>query len=223
MAQIDGAGLVGPAYDALTAVLREVDEDGSWSPTGCRGWAVRDLTFHCLSDAQRALVALHTPTADEPDRDAVTYWTDWAPDPRGAAHGRRHTRVVASMFLHWDRLRDLYLETAAAVQDGVRGTDGGRPVRTQGHVLTVDDLASTLCVEATIHHLDLVRHLPSRSRPSAVGLQEVRRVLDGLLGGSVATGWTDERYAEVATGRAEPTPAEARELGALTGRLPVFS
>jgi hypothetical protein len=223
MAQIDGAGLVGPAYDALTAVLRAVDEDGSWSPTGCRGWSVRDLTFHCLSDAQRALVALHTPADAAPDRDAVTYWTDWVPDPQGAAKGLRHTRVVASMFLHWDQLRGIYLETAAAVLDGVRGTDGGRLIRTQGHVLTVDDLASTLCVEATIHHLDLVRHLPSRSAPSAEGLQEVRRVLDGLLGGSVATGWTDERYAEVATGRAALTPAEARELGALTGRLPVFS
>ena len=71
--------------------------------------------------------------------------------------------------------------------------------------------------------LDLVRHLSSRSAPSSVGLQEVRRVLDGLLGGSVATGWTDERYAEVATGRAVPTPAEARQLGALAARLPVFS
>ena len=33
-------------------------------------------------------------------------------------------------------------------------------VSTQGHALTVDDLASTLVVEATLHHLDLVRHLP---------------------------------------------------------------
>jgi hypothetical protein len=109
------------------------------------------------------------------------------------------------------------------VLDAARSVVPERLVGTQGHVLTARDLLSTLCVEATIHHLDLVRHLPSRSAPSAVGLQEVRRVLDGLLGGGVATGWTDERYAEVATGRAAPTPAEARELGALTGRLPVFS
>jgi hypothetical protein len=48
-------------------------------------------------------------------------------------------------------------------------------------------------------------------------------VLDGLLGGPVATGWPDERYARVATGRADPTPEEARELGPLVDRLPVFS
>ena len=30
----------------------------SWAPTGCTGWAVRDLVHHCWSDAQRALVAL---------------------------------------------------------------------------------------------------------------------------------------------------------------------
>ena len=223
MVPVTPAELVQAAYDAQAALLRDVDETASWSPTGCLGWSVRDLTLHCVSDAQRALVALHRPSTGEVDRDAVTYWTDWTPDETAAANGRRYVRVGASMFLLWDQLRDLCLDTAAAVAHAVAHADPAQPVRTQGHVLTVASLASTLAVEATVHHLDLARHLPGAPSPAATGLTEVRRVLDGLLGRAVADGWTDERYALVATGRAEPTELEARDLGDVRGRLPVFS
>ncbi|MGA5098627.1 maleylpyruvate isomerase N-terminal domain-containing protein [Streptomyces lavendulocolor] len=37
------------------AAVREIDDEASWAPTGCTGWAARDLVFHCLTDAQRAL------------------------------------------------------------------------------------------------------------------------------------------------------------------------
>jgi len=215
--------LLSQAYVAFVDVLSSVDDDASWSPSGCRGWAVRDLTHHHLGDAQRALVALHTPTRDEPDRDAVTYWRDWAPDAASSANGRRHTRVGASMYLVWDQLRALHAETVAAVVDAAGRADPGQAVRTQGHVLRVDALLSTLSVEATIHHLDLTTHLAGAAGPAAEGLREVRRVLDGLLGEPTATGWSDERYALVATGRAEPDAAEARDLGALRDRLPAFS
>jgi hypothetical protein len=185
---------------------------------------VRDLTYHCLGDARRALVALHTPTSDEADRDAVTYWQDWAPDPVGAAHGRRNVRVGASMFLHWSDLRDLYAETALAVIEAARHADPAARVRTQGHVLAVEDLLSTLAVEATIHHLDLTLDLdPVPAAPARAGLAEVRRVLDGLLGGPPDPGWSDERYARVATGRATASAEEARALGPVLDRFPVFS
>jgi hypothetical protein len=227
----DGRELVHGAYAAFTAVLDRLGEEDSWRPTGCTGWAVRDLTYHCLGDARRALVALHTPAAQEPDRDAVTYWRDWAPDPVGAANGRRHARVGASMFLHWGDLRGLYAETAAAVVEAARHADPHARVRTQGHVLAAGDLLSTLAVEATIHHLDLTLHLhqdpprdPARDlAPDAAGLGEVRRILDGLLGGAPDPGWSDERFARVATGRAAPTAGEAQVLGAVLDRFPVFS
>ena len=217
-----GAELVREAYDGLARFVAGCDEDRSWASTACVGWAVRDLTFHCLADAQRALVAVHTPTSEPPVRDAVTYWRDWAPDPVGAANGRRFVRVAASMFSDWDQLREVYLETAAAVSEALGSLPPDRRVRTQGQVLTVDDLASTLCVEATIHHLDLVDDLPAQG-PSAAGLAEVRRVLDGLGGTPVKVSWSDERYARVATGRAEPTPDEAQALGGLADRFPLFS
>src|SRR4051812_19729442 len=222
-----GSALVSAAYTAFGAGLRALGEEDSGLPTGCTAWAVRDLTYHCLGDARRALVALHSPTSDPADRDAVTYWQDWAPDPVGAAHGRRNARVGASMFLHWADLRELYTETTLAVTEaGGRAAPAAR-IRTQGHVLAVDDLLSTLAVEASIHHLDLTLDLPSDTpgvRPADdAALGEVRRVLDGLLGGPPDPGWSDERYARVATGRAAATAEEARVLGALLERFPVFS
>ncbi|WP_209442759.1 maleylpyruvate isomerase N-terminal domain-containing protein, partial [Streptomyces resistomycificus] len=95
------------SYDALAAVVRALGDDDSWLPTGCTGWVVRDLVFHLLADAQRALVALHTPAAGPADVDAVTYWRDWRPDTADAADGRRRVRVCSSMFLDWRHLRCL--------------------------------------------------------------------------------------------------------------------
>jgi hypothetical protein len=210
------------AYRAFADVVRGLDDEASWTPTGCTGWAARDLVFHCLGDAQRALVALHTPSGREPDRDAVSYWADWTPGGTGAANGRRWARVSASMFGQWPQLRDLHLETLAAVRQAAASSEPGAVVATQGHALGVDDLLSTLAVEATVHHLDLVAHLPSAPRPAASGLREVRRVLDGLLGRPEPVGWDDVRYALVGTGRAELAPAERERLGADADRLPLF-
>src|SRR4051794_12021685 len=127
------------------------------------------------------------------------------------------------MFLAWADLRGLYVETAEAVVEAAGSAGPSRRVRTQGHVLTVADLLSTLCVEATIHHLDLIVDLPAARTPAAEGLAEVRRVLDGLLDGPPDVGWGDDRYARVATGRADPTAEERAALGDVADRFPVFS
>lgn len=210
-------------YEAFAAVVRPLGDEESWLPTGCTGWAVRDLVFHCFWDAQRALVALHTPAFGPPDRDAVTYWADWAPDPVGAANGRRWNRVVASMFLDFRQLRELYLETAAAAVTAAEAAPPDRTVATQGHVLTAGDLMSTLAVEAAVHHLDLVARLPAAPAPAPAGLAAVRSTLDGLLGRPVPVDWSDEHYARAATGRAPLTKTERRALGPDADRFPLFS
>jgi hypothetical protein len=216
------ADLLTAAYSALTDLLGTVDDEESWAPTACAGWAVRDLTFHVWTDAQRALVALHTPAGGPADRDAVSYWADWGPDPEGAANGRRHTRVSASMFLRWPQLREEYVGTARAVEHAAGQAAPDALVTTQGHVLRADDLLSTLAVEASIHHLDLIAGLPGRPGPSAAGLAEARRVVEALLGAAEPLDWTDERGVLVGTGRADPTPDERTMLRALADRLPVF-
>ncbi|MEE4540528.1 maleylpyruvate isomerase N-terminal domain-containing protein [Streptomyces sp. V4-01] len=217
-----GAEGVRAAYGAFAAVVASLGDEESWLPSGCTGWAVRDLVFHCLADAQRGLVALHTPAAGPADRDAVSYWADWRPDTAGAANGRRYARVCAGMFLVFDQLRALYLETAAAVVTAAGRADPRALAGTQGHVLTCGDLLTTLTVEATVHHLDLVASLPSSAPPAEAGLAAVRATLDGLLGRPVPLEWSDRHYALAATGRLPLTAAEKERLGADAGRLPLF-
>ena len=94
-------------------------------------------------------------------------------------------------------------------------------VSTQGHVLTVDDLLSTLTVEAAVHHLDLVAHL-DRPGPAAEPMAEVRRVLEGLLGRPLPAGWDDVTAARRGTGREPLSDADRDELGDATGAFPLF-
>ena len=79
--------------DRLAATDTDTDTDTAesvgWTPTALPGWTVRDLVFHLAGDAQRALVALHTPAAGAVDTDAVSYWSHWAPGTDGAT-GLRH-------------------------------------------------------------------------------------------------------------------------------------
>ena len=216
------AELLESAYAAFEGAVGSVDEAGSWEPTACRGWSVRDLVFHVVGDAQRALVALHTPADRPADRDAATYWRGWGSDPASDAAGRRWVRVNGAMFGDWQQLQGLHRETSAAVRRAVAGSDADALVATQGHVLTVEDLASTLAVEATLHHLDLGLHLSDLPGPTPSGLAEVRRVVEALAG-PFPPALDDARVAVLATGRAEPTPAERTDLASLLAHLPVFS
>ncbi|MGW0211652.1 maleylpyruvate isomerase N-terminal domain-containing protein [Streptomyces sp. NPDC003233] len=225
MSSVDAVGpakALRAAYEAASAVVAGLGDEESWLPTGCTGWAVRDLVFHCLTDAQRALVTLHTPTRAPVDRDAVTYWQDWRPDTVGAANGRRWVRVNASMFLDFGQLQGLYLETLAAAVHAAETADPAQHVGTQGHVLTAWDLLSTLAVEATVHHLDLTVRLPHAAGPAPEGLAAVRTTLDGLLGRPAPAEWSDAHYARVGTGRAALTEAERASLGAAADRFPLF-
>jgi hypothetical protein len=167
------------SFGSLLRDLSVLDDRAGWRPTRCAGWSARDLVFHLLGDAQRALVALHTPASAPSDVDAVSYWRGWQPATPGADAGRRGTRIMASAWSIIDLLIALYTETAQPVLVAVEERSVDDLVATQGHVLTVGDLSSTLAAEATIHHLDLDLEVGG---PSQSGLHEVRRVLDELLG-----------------------------------------
>jgi hypothetical protein len=216
-----GLESVRAAYGELLAHTDGLDEDAAWRPTGCTGWTVRDLVFHLLTDAQRALVALGTPADGVADVDAVSYWRAWQPGTPGAQAGRRSIRIMASVWTDTSALTALYGETARAVL--VQGTrvDGAALVATQGHVLTVDDLLATLAVEAAVHHLDLVAFCDGPG-PGTHSLALVRATLDGLLERAAPKDWDDARYALIGTGRAPLTDAERAALGADAAKLPLF-
>jgi hypothetical protein len=67
----------------MSDVLSALTVAEGFEPTGCAGWTPVDLGFHLLSDARRALVALHTPAAGPADTTAVDYWTAWRPPEPG--------------------------------------------------------------------------------------------------------------------------------------------
>jgi hypothetical protein len=175
---------------------------------------------HLHADAVRALVAVHSPATGDADCDDVAYWRGWSVDARRDEVTRRATRIESGV-RDWPALRSSYLEAVAAARRAVTGTDPAAVVSTQGHALTVADLASTLAVEATLHHFDLQAHL-RLPPPSRAGLREVRRVVEALLERPLPE-WSDERIALVGTGRAAPTADEVDALGPAADRLPVFS
>lgn len=208
------------AYGDLSGIILGLDEADSWARTRCRGWVVRDLVLHLLGDAQRALVALATPGDAAADRDAVTYWVDapGAPDPE--YRGVRALRSMASQS-SLGYLSSTYAETTTAVRTLARRTPLDATVPTQGHVLRVDDLLSTLVVEAAIHHLDVTVDLECPGPAPAV-LAVVRVTLDGLLGRPAPSEWADDEWALVATGRLPPTLSHRAALGADLSRLPLL-
>ncbi len=212
------------AYTDLASVAVSLSEAESWLATGCAGWAVRDLVFHLLGDAQRALVALAVPTAfasgPPPDRDSVTYWIDSPGAPDADSRGLRSLRTMASAW-RLDLLTNTYAETSRAVLALAARTPLDALIETHGHVLRVGDLLDTLTVEAALHHLDLVREL-DRPGPQAAPLSVVRQTVDGLLGRPVPDTWDELTWITIASGRRSLTAHDRAVLGADADRIPLL-
>ncbi|WP_369131824.1 maleylpyruvate isomerase N-terminal domain-containing protein [Modestobacter sp. I12A-02662] len=214
-------GLLGTAYRDLSDLLSALTDEEGWQPTGCAGWTPVDLGFHLLGDARRALVALATPAAEPADTDAVSYWTAWRPPSAGDDEQLWSTRIAASTQGGLAAVAERYAETAAAVVVSAGRVGAADRVRTQGRVLTVADLLSTLVVEAAVHHLDLVAHL-DRPGPADEPLAEVRRVLEGLAGGPLPPRWDDVTAARRGTGRERLDASDRMGLGPVAARFPLF-
>ncbi len=217
----DSLALLTTAYGDLSGVLGRSSPDEAWEPTGCAGWSIVDLGFHLLSDARRALVALNTP-AEGPGRHRrrrlLAGVAAAGAGRRGRAvehphRGQRPRRAAR-------HLRPVRRDVGGGAGGGVTRAAGDL-VRTQGRVLTVADFLSTLTVEAAVHHLDLVLRL-DRPGPAAGPLGEVRRVLEGLLGGPLPVAWDDATAARRGTGREPLTDDDRAELGTGAAAFPLF-
>lgn len=219
----DGRGVLRDQYQAITDLVTSLDERAMLGPTRCVGWTVQDLLFHVLLDAQRALVTFATPSADEPDRDLVSYWTEFDPAKAGddeldhalfvrraaAAYGR-----PGSLVTHWRHISGAAARAAEVCPH--------RNVATQGHVLAVADFVATLVTEAAVHQLDMAVGLPAAAPPPATALATVRRTLDGPLGAAPPEHWDDVAYTLKGTGRRPLDAADRAGLGDAAGRFPLF-
>ncbi|WNO70529.1 maleylpyruvate isomerase N-terminal domain-containing protein [Streptomyces sp. AM8-1-1] len=209
------------SWTALRAAVAALADEDFGQPSGCAGWLVRDLVCHLVIDAQDVLITLATPADTEPTRDAVTYWevTDTPPtgdDPLdaltvrlAAAYGEPHL-----LQFHLD-------DVGSAAGRAAELADSARRVRTRDEVLTAGDYLTAYVMEWTLHHLDLVAHLPHAAEPPVEGLALSRAMLEKIAGTPFPASFSDKEALLVGTGRRAPTGAEKAELGGLTARLPL--
>ncbi|OLZ57540.1 maleylpyruvate isomerase N-terminal domain-containing protein [Amycolatopsis keratiniphila] len=203
----------------LTAVAETPDEDFD-KPSGCAGWLVRDLACHLVIDAQDVLITLATPADTEPTRDEVTYWEVSEKPPTGEDDLDALIVRLAAAYQE-PRLLKFHLDdVGSAAGRAATLADPTARVATRDIVLTAGDFLSAYVLEWTLHHLDLVAHLPQLDGPAADALAETRRIMERRTGETFPASFSDTDALLVGTGRREATDAEKAALGDLAAKLP---
>jgi uncharacterized protein (TIGR03083 family) len=213
--------LLDGVYEATTQVVSELDDDDFRRPTRTELWSVKDLLFHQMCDAQRALVVFTTSADGPADTTAVSYWSSWRPGQQGADDHARYASRAAAAYGSPSGLVAQWTETSRAAVRAARAHDGAALVSTQGHVLTAADFVHTLAVEGVIHNLDLTLELraPGLSE-DAYGL--VLDVLTGLLGADLPAAWSPTEAVLKGTGRQPLGDQDRMALGEDADRVPLF-
>jgi hypothetical protein len=207
------------SWTALRTAVAELPDEDFERLSGCTGWLVRDLVCHLVIDAQDVLITLVTPVATAPTVDAVTYWKLVEPptgeDPLDALIPRLAAAYGEPRWLkfHLDDVGSAAGRAAALADPAVR-------VGTRDEVLTVGDYLSAYVVEWTLHHLDLIAHLPSAAEPPAETLAATRASLEKIAGAAFPAALSDKHTLLIGTGRRAPTGEEQAVLGDLADRLP---
>jgi hypothetical protein len=88
-------------------------------------------------------------------------------------------------------------------------------------VLTAGDFLTAYVLEWTLHHLDLIAHLPAAAEPPAETLAAARALLEKIAGAPIPASFSDKDALLVGTGRRAPTGAERSALGELAARIPL--
>nr|WP_219905533.1 hypothetical protein [Actinopolyspora mortivallis] len=94
------------------------------------------------------------------------------------------------------------------------------PVANQDKVLTTGDYLSAYVLEWTLHHPDLVAHLPGAEEPPVEGLARSREMPEEIAGFAFPASLSDKDVLRLGTGRRVPSGVERAELGGLAARLP---
>ncbi|MCA2221405.1 maleylpyruvate isomerase N-terminal domain-containing protein [Nonomuraea aurantiaca] len=208
------------SWTALLTAVAEISDEDFERPSGCVGWLVRDLVCHLVIDAQDVLITLVTPAETEPTVDAVTYWNLVEPptgeDPLDALVPRLAAAYGEPRWLkfHLDDVGSAAGRAAELAEPAVR-------VSTRDEVLTVGDYLSAYVLEWTLHHLDLIAHLPSAAEPPAETLVAARASLEKIGGAVFPASFSDKDALLIGTGRRAPTDAEKAALGDFAAKLPL--
>ncbi len=204
----------------MRAAVAELPDEDFAQPSGCTGWLVRDLVCHLVIDAQDVLITLVTPVEAEPTRDAVTYWDVAETPPTGDDPlDALIVRLAAAYQEPW--LLKFHLDdVGSAAGRAAELADPGLRVGTRDEVITAADYLSAYVLEWTLHHLDLVAHLPDAAGPPAEGLARSRAMLEQIAGTAFPASFSDRDALLVGTGRRAPTYAEKAELGESAAKLP---
>jgi hypothetical protein len=200
------------ALGALLAAVSELTDDDFAQPSGCEGWLVRDLVCHFVIDAQDVLITLVTPTADPVTHDSVTYWKV-AHEPSDDPLSALTVRLAAAYGEPW-MLKHHVDDVGQAALRAAELADSALKISTQDMVLCTSGFLGAYVWEWTLHHLDLVMHLPGVAGPPADTVARCREMLEQIAGTFPAS-WPDEDVLLVGTGRRAPTEAERAELGDL--------
>ncbi|MFI6349562.1 maleylpyruvate isomerase N-terminal domain-containing protein [Streptomyces sp. NPDC050560] len=207
------------SWTALRTAVAETPDEDFGRPSGCTGWLVRDLACHLVIDAQDVLITLATPMDEEPTRTALTYWQVAAEPPTGDDPLDALTVRLAAAYEDPGLLKFHLDDVGSAAGRAAALADRGLRVGTQDEVLTAGDYLSAYVLEWTLHHLDLVAHLPGRAGPPAECLAEARRMLEDIAGTPLPAALPDEDALRLGTGRRTPDGAGRPELPA---RFPLF-
>ncbi|MFI9455738.1 maleylpyruvate isomerase N-terminal domain-containing protein [Amycolatopsis sp. NPDC052450] len=208
------------SWAALLAAVAETPDEDFAEPSGCAGWLVRDLVCHLVIDAQDVLITLATPAETEPTRDAVTYW-ELADKPPTGEDDLDALIVRLAAAYQEPRLLKFHLDDVGSAAGRAAGlADPGMRVATRDIVLSAGDFLSAYVLEWTLHHLDLVAHLPHLDGPAAGSLARTRQILEQRTGETFPASFSDTDALLVGTGRRQPTDAEKAELGDLAAKLP---
>jgi Mycothiol maleylpyruvate isomerase N-terminal domain len=218
------ADALGATYGAITSVVGGLPAEEFELRTRTDAWNVKELLFHQLLDAQRALVGFATPEEGPADVTAVTYWRAFNP-ARGeevdASGHARFVRVAASAYAGSSGLVSQWTTTSEAAARAAKAVGEQAFIGTQGHVLTVDDFVHTLLVEAAVHYLDLTLAIPAEDLPEPA-LDAVLEVLVGLVGRPLPDEWTATEAILKGTGREELTAEDRALLGECAAQFPLF-
>ncbi|MEU5645372.1 maleylpyruvate isomerase N-terminal domain-containing protein [Streptomyces milbemycinicus] len=209
------------SWTALRTAVAELADEDFAQPSGCAGWLVRDLVCHLVIDAQDVLITLVTPTEAEPTHDAVTYWTVTDTPPTGDDPLDALTVRLAAAYEDPGLLNFHLDDIGSAAGRAAELADPALRVSTQDMVLTAGDYLVAYVLEWTLHHLDLMAHLPNVAEPPAEGLAGSRVMLEKIAGAAFPASWSDKDALLVGTGRRAPTGAEKAELGELAAKLPL--